>query len=288
MNVPTKFHPLTGEALKPTFVSQKTGRVYWPIIGGSETVVEAPVETVTIPVPTPPPAAPQAFTAEDIARARQEEKDKLYPEIEKAKAKISEFDKFKQNFETEAQAKADAAAKQAREEAEAAAKAKFEESDAKTLLAEAEQKWQSKFETIQQERASEHALFEREQEYHRLKEYAVAKVNASLQANELAPELADYVSGNNEAEIDASLEFAKQKTQQIVTGIQQAQVQARAAMPGVSTAGFAATGPMDTEPGHKTFTLEELNAMPMSEYAKHRNALLGAQASTQQNRGLYG
>ena len=98
----------------------------------------------------------------------------------------------------------------------------------------------------------------------------------------------DFVTGNNEEEIDASLEFVKAKSQQIAEGIKQATQTARANMPGVSTAGYATTGPMDTQPGHKTFTLEELNAMPMSEYKKHRSALLGATASTQQNRGLYG
>jgi hypothetical protein len=291
MNAPTKFHPLTGEALKPIFTSEKTGRVYWPIMGGSETIPEGvvtPEGTVTIPVQPDPAPAPQTFTAEQIAKARQEEKDKLYPEIQSLKEKQAQFEAFKAEAEAQRQAAVEEAAAKAREEAEAEARKKFEESDAKSLLAEAEQKWQSQFEALQQERATEHALFEREREFAALKEYATGKVNEALQANELAPELADFVTGNTQEEIDASLEFVKQKTQQIVAGIQQAQTAARAAMPGVSTAGFAATGPLDTQPGQKTFTAEELANMPISEYAKHRQALLGAAASTQQNRGLYG
>lgn len=289
LNTPS--HPRTGKPLKPIFVSEKTGRTYWPIMGGSEPAVEAPAapaETVTIPVPTPPPAPARVFTDADIAKARQEEKDKLYADLEKQREKLAEFEKFKANFEAEKAKAAEEAAAKAREEAEAEARRKFEETDAKTLLAEAEKTWQQRWDEAERQREQERAVFAREQEFHRLKEYATAKVNEALQANEVAPELADFVTGNNEAEIDASLEFVKQKTQQIVSGIQQAQVAARAAMPGVSTAGFAATGPMDTEPGHKTFTVEELNGMTMAEYAKHRSALLGAQASTQQNRGLYG
>lgn len=290
MNAPTKFHPTTGEALRPIFVS-KNGREYWPILGGSEQVPEPVVptpSTVTIPVPPPAPAPEQTFTAEQIAKARQEEKDKLYPEIQSLKEKTAQFEAFKAGAEAQKQSEIDAAAKAAREEAEAEARKRFEESDAKSLLAEAETKWQSQFEQLQKERETEHALFEQERKFSALKDYANAKVNEALQANEVAPELADFVTGNTEEEIDASLEFVKQKTQQIVAGIQQAQTAARAAMPGVSTAGFAATGPLDTEPGHKTFTAEELANMPISEYAKHRSALLGAAASTQQNRGLYG
>ena len=286
-----KTHPTTGKPLKPIFVSQKTGRVYWPILGGSETVVETPPpapSTVTIPVEPPAPPQPQTFTAEQIAKARQEEKDKLYAEMEKQKAKIAEFEKFKETFEAEANQKAEEAARKAREEAEAEARRKFEESDAKTLIQEVEQTWQAKFAELEAQRQQEHLTFEKEREFQRLKEYATTKLNAALQANEVAPELADFVTGNTEEEIDASLEFVKQKTQQIVEGIRAAQVQARSQMPGVSPAGYATTGPMDTDPGHKTFTAEELAGMSMSEYAKHRQALLGAAASTQQNRGLYG
>lgn len=291
MATPTRFHPITGKALRPTFISQKTGRVYWPVMGGSEPAVEAvvpPADTVTIPVEPPTPPAPQTFTAEQIAKARQEEKDKLYSELQKRDEKIKEFDNFKAQFEAEAQQKAEEAAKKAREEAEAEAKKRFEESDAKSLIAEVEKTWQEKWEAAEQERAAERALFAREQEFTRLKDYATGKVNAALGSNELAPELADYVSGNTEEEIDASLEFAKAKTSQIVEGLRAAQVQARSQMPGVSTAGFAATGPLDTQPGQKTFTAEELNSMSMSEYQKHRQQLLGATASTQQNRGMYG
>jgi hypothetical protein len=34
---PTLVHPVTGQPLRAVFVSEKTGRVYWPILGGDET-----------------------------------------------------------------------------------------------------------------------------------------------------------------------------------------------------------------------------------------------------------
>jgi hypothetical protein len=285
MATATKFHPITGKPLRPIFIS-KTGREYWPIMGGSETVVEPPAPVLTIPVEPPPPPPAQTFTAEQIAKARQEEKDKLYPELENLKQQVSGFDTWKKQFEEEATKQANLAAEAARAEAEAEAKKKFEESDAKTLLTEAQAEWRTKFESLQQERETERVLFAKEREFNDLKEYATGKVNAALQANEIAPELADFVQGNNKEEIDASLEFVKAKSLQILDAFKNAQTQMRSQMPGVSTAGFATTGPMDTEPGHKTFTNEELAALSPAEYAKHRVALLGA--ASQGQRGMYG
>lgn len=52
-------HPRTG--LRAIFVSPKTGRVYWPILGGSE---PPPVPPAPPPTgdPAPPPPAPPAYT----------------------------------------------------------------------------------------------------------------------------------------------------------------------------------------------------------------------------------
>jgi hypothetical protein len=48
---PHLLHPRTGQPLRAIFVSQKSGRVFWPIIGASE-----PPEPPTPPTPPEPPA----------------------------------------------------------------------------------------------------------------------------------------------------------------------------------------------------------------------------------------
>lgn len=50
---PTLVHPITGAPLRAVFVSEKTGRVYWPILGGSPDP-PAPPAPPTPPAPTPP------------------------------------------------------------------------------------------------------------------------------------------------------------------------------------------------------------------------------------------
>lgn len=61
-NTKTKYHPLTGKALEPIWVSP-SGRVFWPIMGGDDTVPPAtppatpPADPATPPA-TPPPSDP--------------------------------------------------------------------------------------------------------------------------------------------------------------------------------------------------------------------------------------
>jgi hypothetical protein len=51
---PTLVHPVTGRPLRAVFVSARTGRAYWPVIGASE-----PPEPAPAPAPTPEPPAPE-------------------------------------------------------------------------------------------------------------------------------------------------------------------------------------------------------------------------------------
>lgn len=284
-------HPLTGQPVLPLGF-RKDGRAIWPVMGGDDTVPPAG-DTITVPVTPEQPATPagRTFTEAELnaerERVRKEEKDKLYRKLEEQEQKAKEFESFKEQFEKEAKRAADEAAAKARQEAEEAARKKWEETDAKNLIADVQQQWEQKFADLQQEREQERALFQREQEFSQLQNYIQRRVSEETSAGTIAPELVDLVSGNNAEEIEASIATLKAKTDAILASVQQAQVAARAQMRGVSTAGYAATGPMDTNPGTKTYSAAELAAMPMSEYAKHRQSLIGA-ASAQQNRGMFG
>ena len=265
------------------------GRPIYTIAGGSEAAPEAPAPTsepvISIPVAPEPPAPPRTFSAEDIAKARQEEKDKLYERLQSQEEGWKKAQEEIEGIKAAEAAKIEAAQAEARAAAEEEAKKRWEEQDAKTLLAEKDAVWQAKFASIEAERQQERVLLEKEREFLGLQSYAQQAV--AQNQDRIAPELIDYISGNTQAEIDASIATAIAKTDAIVEGIQQAQQQARAGMKGVSTAGYAPTGPMDNTPGQQTFTIEELQNMSAADYAKHRGSLLGAAAS-QRERGLFG
>jgi hypothetical protein len=268
---------------------RKDGRPIFPIAGGAPQPGEGgdPVITVPAAVVEPPatqtPAEPR-FSAEDIARARQEEKDKLY-------GKISKIEEQNQRFlaEIEDQRKAREAAQAAEEQrvkdAEAQARSLAEQDmSAKDLLAQKEQEWTSRFEQFEREREQERLLFAKEQEFNNLQTYIQRRVGE--ESENIAPELLDYVSGNTPDEVENSIATAKAKTAAILESVQQAAIQQRASMRGVSPTGYSTTGPMDTDPGHKSYSLSDLRDMPMSEYAKIRGQL-GVGQAAQNQRGLY-
>jgi hypothetical protein len=268
---------------------RRDGRPIFNIAGGAPQPGEGGEPVITVPnttveAPTPQPPAEPRFTAEDIARARQEEKDKLYNKISKIEEQNSTFLK---EIEEQRQAREAAQTQEAEAQrlAQEAAKAKAEEDlSARDLLAVKEQEWSKRFEQIEQEREQERLLREKEAEFHNLQNYIQRRVGEESES--IAPELIDLVSGDTPEQVEQSLATLKTKTQAILDSVQQAAVQQRAQMRGVSPTGYSTTGPMDSEPGHKSYSVSDLRDMPMSEYAKIRGQLGVGQAASNQ-RGLY-
>jgi hypothetical protein len=265
---------------------RKDGRLIFNIAGGApepgEPVITIPNTTVEA---TPPQTtAEPRFSAEDIQKARQEEKDKLY---KKMQAIEDQNKTFLAEIEEQRNAREAAKAQEAEAQrlAQEAAKAKAEEDlSARDLLAVKEQEWSKRFEQIEQERDQERLVREKEAEFHNLQTYIQRRVGE--ESENIAPELLDLVTGNTPEQIEQSLTTLKAKTQAILDSVQQAAVQQRSQMRGVSPTGYSTTGPMDSEPGHKSYSVSDLKDMPMSEYAKIRGQLGVGQAANN-NRGLY-
>ncbi|MGW3153726.1 hypothetical protein [Streptomyces sp. NPDC001089] len=244
--------------------------------------------TVTVAADTTPPAATppsRTFTAADIEKARQEEKDKLYGRLNKGDERLqtleAELTTLREEREERLRAEAERKAaeeKTAKERAEA-------EMSAKRLLDERSTEWERRFEEIQREREQERAALAKEAEFNALRAYIQERVNAE-RAN-LAPELADLVSGNSREEVDASIELLKSKTDAIFQSMTAAQQQARSQMRGVSPTGYTGNGPTDGDGGSRQLSVEDIKNMPMSEFAKYRSQLLGSAASNSNNRGLF-
>lgn len=220
----------------------------------------------------------KTFTAEDIEKARKEEKDKLYKSIEDMKGQLALVTKEREDREK--------AAKEAEKAAAAAAKAKAdEEKSAKELLAEKEQEWNQKFAQIEADRQRSDALLDQERKFASLMDYRTKRI--AEESENIMPELIDYVTGMSEEDIDKAIADAKEKTARIVGNIQQATQQARQQQRGPSVTS-PPVGPLEqNSEGYETLTADDIRGMDMATYAKRREQLLGA-ASKNRQRGLFG
>jgi len=247
--------------------------------------------------PNPSPAAFQhgatgerVFTEADIAKARKEEKDKLYSDMASLKDQFAQAQKTLQEIQEQKAAElAEAQRKQAEKDAQLQAK-KEEEMSAKALLEsklkETNDTWEERFNKLQQERDNERALAAKEREYNDLVDYRNAQLQAN--ANDIAPQFHNFIAGSTKEQIDSAIAQAKAATQSIFDEVAAARQQQTPQQRGVSTTGYTALGPLDGQMGQKTYTPEDINNMSMAEYAEFRqkSGLAGNDAA--RSRGLFG
>lgn len=281
----------------------------YPIAGGSSNEPPPPQEpgrgTVTIPQqeeedetpPTPPaatetPAAQQGFaqgsegdgkgktfTEEDLNRARQQEKDKLY-------GRISEMDEtLRELREREEARQREIEEAEARERQEAERKQE-EEMELRDLLSKKEEEWQNRFRTMEEELQSRDAILERERQFQQLEAYRQQQIAEN--EDEIMPELRDMIQGNTPEEIDASVSALREKTSRILGEVAAAQQQHRQQMPGPRVTA-PAMGPLEqNESAHQTVTADDIRNMDMNEYRKYRDQLMKATSQKAREGGLYG
>jgi hypothetical protein len=253
----------------------------------------------------------RVFTEEDVARIRQEEKDKVYGRLDAVQQELASF-KEQVGSLTAAEQRRQAQLKdeEARLEAEAREK-ETEELDAKSLLAKREQEWrdeqarlqqewESRFESIELERKNAEALAQREREFNDLKDYAQSQVEAHK--DDIAPQLLPWITGNSREEIDTAIARAVQTTASLTEEMQAVIGQTQQVDPATgqviqqpaftpappATPGTRVSAPVGADPAaqFQTLTPEQIANMPMDQYAKLRGTLgIGGQS---QNRGLYG
>lgn len=269
-----------------------------PLQPGLATSIESPNPTDNgAQSPAASPAAFQhgatgekVFSEADIAKARKEEKDKLYTEIDSLKTQWASAQKTLQEIqEQKAQEIAEVNRKQAEKDASVQAK-KEEEMSAKALLEaklkETNDTWEERFTQLQNERESERALAAKERTYNELVDYRNSQLQAS--ANDIAPQFHSFISGESKEQIDNAIAQAKIATQSIADEVAKATKAAAAPQRGVSPTGYTALGPMDGTMGQKTYTPEDINNMSMAEYAKFRQDYGLTAGEAQRNRGILG
>jgi len=239
-------------------------------------VAESSGNSVVADAPTTK-ATSKFYTEDDLARVRSQEKEKLYPQIDKLK---EELDTLKKEREAELAARA--------AEAEAKAKAQQEalenDMDVRSLLKTKEQEWQEQLERERQERERAFALLEREKSFADLQSYRTQRVEA--ERDNIIPELLDLISGNTREELDSSIEGLRERSAKILESAQSAMQNARKKMTGTRVTTPPA-GPLETNMEQRNFTAEDISTMSMNDYAKYRSKLLSPKAQGKSS-GLFG
>lgn len=246
-------------------------------VEGQDLAAEASNEALTPEVTSP------IFTADDLAKARAQEKEKLYPQVEKLKEELSLLKQREQERELE-----EARRKEERKKREAeAAKKKKEEEEAelevRQLLQVKEQEWQAQLEAERLEREKAFALLDQERRFQALMNYRSMRMEQ--ERDNIIPELIDMVQGNDENEIEQSISALKEKSAKIFDSVAQAGMQTRKDMVGARVT-VPASGPLDNDSEQRSFTPDSIKDMSLADYAKNRAKLLGQGNNSGQ--GLFG
>jgi len=246
------------------------------------TTVEADIDAAN---PTVEAVASQGNAMADaIAKAREQEKNKLYPQMEKMREELSSLKKSEE--ERIAQ---EAARKEQRRQrdAEVAAQKKREEDETlelRDLLSKKEAEWQSQLEAERTEREKAFALLEREREFQELQQYRAQRVEQ--ERDNIIPDLIDMVQGNTQDEVEASIASLKAKSANIFDSVAQAAQASRKEMQGARIT-VPASGPLDNDSDSRSYSPENIAEMSLADYAKNRSKLLGG-ASNNRGQGLFG
>lgn len=223
------------------------------------------------------------YTTEDIAKARAQEKAKLYPQLEKTQEELAAVKRILEDQQAKETERANARA--SREAARAEEKKKLEEDEMsfKTLLSTKEQEWKAQLEAVKAESESNFALLQREREYQELSAFRQQRLEQERDA--IIPELIDLISGNNKDEIEQSIAGLKERSSKIFDSVAQVAQQSRKEMVGTRITS-PASGPLDNNSDSLSLTPDSIANMSMADYAKNRSKLLGG--SNNRGQGLFG
>jgi DNA repair exonuclease SbcCD ATPase subunit len=233
--------------------------------------VDAPAVTTTEAVKS------KFYTEEDLAKVRTQEKDKLYPTIEKLKEQVDVLTREREEQSARLNAEAEEKNAQLRAQQE-------EELSAKDLLKLKESEWKEQLERERQERERAFALLEQEKAFADIQSFRQQLLEQERE--NIIPELVDLISGSTREELQSSVESLKDRSSRILESAQSAMQNARREMTGTRVTTPPA-GPLETQTEQRNFTAQEIASMSVDEYAKYRSRLLSPQAQGKTS-GLFG
>lgn len=238
---------------------------------------DVPAATEALVTPVQSQSPDKGYSEEDLRRVREQEKSKLYPQIDSLKEELNLLKKEREERFAEAEKLKAEKEAEARKQAEA-------EMDVRQLLETKEREWAEKLESERLEREKAFLLLERERQLSELTEYRTQRLNQ--ERDNILPELVDLITGNTSDEIEQSIAGLKERSSRILDSAQQAMQSARREMTG-SRVTAPASGPLDTNSDQQQFTADQIAAMSVTEYAKYRGKLLG-QAASDRGKGIFG
>ena len=219
----------------------------------------------------------KGYSEQDLQRVREQEKSKLYPQIDSLKEEINLLKKDREDRLAEVNRITEEKAAQDKAAAEA-------DMDVRALLEQKEKEWSAKLDGEVAERERAFNLLALERKYAEVTSYRALRVEE--ERDNIIPELVDLISGNNPEEIEESITGLRERSSRILESAQSAMQNARKEMTG-SRVTSPASGPMDTNSDQQSFTSEQIASMSVTEYAKYREKLLGRAASNR-NKGIFG
>lgn len=250
----------------------------------NQEVLDAIAEQTVAAVQNSTEAIMPGFTADDLAKARAQEKAKLYPQIEKmaeelAKAKALAEELAAKEEEREAKRKAKLIEREEKKKQEAEKELSFKE-----LLSKKEQEFQSQIDAERLERERAFALLDTERKFQDLMSYRSQRIEE--ERDSIVPQLIDLVNGSSQEEIEQSIETLKAKSAGIMQDVQQATINAKQSMAGTRITA-PASGPLDNDSEYNQLTIDPTKGISMDEYIKNRHKYLGA-AANNRGQGLFG
>jgi hypothetical protein len=233
---------------------------------------QTPAQQVSQPqvqvVPNGQPQQPQfRWTDEDIERARQQEKDKLYGRIDTLQQQMTEFQAAREAEQAERDRLAAEAAETLRLKEEG-------EMELRDLLTRRDTEWQTKITDLERRFDADRAVFQKEREFTEVQMYKRDRIEQ--EAEFILPELRDLITGETPESIDASIEVMKARTEQIFANMQAANQITPFQQPRGAAPTAPPVGPMEQLPNYETLTPQDIQGMDMDTYKKYRTQLLAA------------
>ena len=240
--------------------------------GSTPVVNVSGVDAPTVTTTTSEGKSSKFYTEEDLSKVRSQEKEKLYPEIDRLKEEVSIL---KKEREEKAALKAEQEAAKAAEE-EAKTREKLENDlDAKEFAKLTAEELREQLARERQERETAFALLERERQFASLQDYRRQVIEQEKE--NIIPQLIGYIQGNTPEEIQESVESLKEQSASIMQDALSATQNARKEMTG-TRATLPASGPLDINSESRQFSAQDIAAMSVNDYAKVRDRLLSESA----------
>jgi hypothetical protein len=273
-----------------------------------EMVMTIPATEPAVVIPAAPPApAPtvQQIPADILAdprvaaaveAARKQEKDKLYETIEAEKQRVAALEQQMSAFSTDLTTRQQAEEAALKAAADAAEEKRLAELSFGEKLSEFQAQMTQQVGGLQTQLEQSQAIIAKEREFNELMQYRnTALTNEDPNGPgrglgpQIIPQMRDLVLGNNREEIEASISALAERSASILSDVATATA-GRTALPPARGVGVTAppVGPLDNDSGYQTLSLEELQAMDMTQYSQLRGRLLGAASQQQQGRGMFG